>query len=285
MCNLIYCIVRGGKTVRKKYMLLLTLIGLAAFLSGCTEINEPITSESEGIWNSLFVYPLSWSIIKIAELLNNSYGLSIIIITLVIRLILLPLNIKQLKSTRAMQKIQPQLLEIQKKYSSKDQKTQQKLQEETMKLMQKYNVNPLAGCLPILVQMPILVAIYHAIMRTEQIKTHSFLWFELGVPDPYFILPVLVAGGMYLQQKLMMSVNSSSSAMSNPQMQLQLKMMNVMMPLMLGGMTLFLPSALGIYWLTGSIFMIIQVLLINKPMMKQEGEENSSNANNGGKKK
>ena len=270
--------------MRKKYLLLLTMIGLVALLSGCMQINEPITSESEGIWNSLFVYPLSWTIIKIAELLNNSYGLAIIIITLVIRLILLPLNIKQLKSTRAMQQIQPKLQEIQKKYSSKDQKTQQKLQEETMKLMQKHNVNPLAGCLPILVQMPILVAIYHAIMRTEQIKTHSFLWFELGVSDPYFILPVLVAGGMFLQQRLMMSVNSNSAAASNPQMQLQMKMMSVVMPLMLGGMAFFLPSALGIYWLTGSVFMIIQFFFVNKPMMKQN-EEESSNTNNGGKKK
>lgn len=272
--------------MRKKYILLLTLIGLAALLSGCTEINEPITSESEGIWNTIFVYPLSWSVIKLAEILN-SYGLSIIIVTIVIRLLLLPLNIKQLKSTRAMQKVQPQLLELQKKYSSKDQKTQQKLQEETMKLMQKHNVNPLAGCLPILVQMPILIAIYHAIMRTEEIKTSSFLWFELGAPDPFFILPVLVAAGFYIQQKLMMSISSSSAAMSGNsqmqmQMQMQMKMMGIVMPLMLGIMTLFFPAALGLYWLTGSIFMIIQIMLVNKPMMRQEAEAAN---NNGGKKK
>lgn len=266
--------------------MLLALIGLAALLSGCTEINEPITSESEGIWNSIFVYPLSWVVIKLAEILNNSYGLSIIIVTLIIRLLLLPLNIKQLQSTRAMQKVQPQLVELQKKYSSKDQKTQQKLQEETMKLMSKYNVNPLAGCLPILVQMPILIAIYHAIMRTQEIKTSSFLWFELGAPDPYFILPILVAAGMYFQQKLMMSVNSNSAASANSemqmQMQMQMKMMNIVMPLMLGVMTIFFPAALGVYWITGSAFMIVQILLVNKPMMmKQEAEA----TNNGGKKK
>jgi len=242
-------------------------------------IDQPITSESEGIWNSLFVYPLSWVIIKIAEILNNSYGLSIIIVTLVIRLLLLPLNIKQLKSTRAMQEIQPKLQEIQKKYSSKDQKTQQKLQEETMKLMQKHNVNPLAGCLPILVQMPILVAIYHAIMRTEEIKSHTFLWFELGAPDPFFILPVLVAAGMFTQQKIMLSTNTSLQ--SNPQMAMQMQMMTFMMPLMLGVMSIFFPAALAIYWVTGSVFMIAQTLFINKPMMSN----NSNNTSNGGNKK
>ena len=79
--------------------------------------------------------------------------------------------IKQTKSTKAMQAIQPELKEIKAKYSSKDQKTQQKLQQETMELFQKHGVNPLAGCLPLFVQMPILIGIYHAIMRTSRITT------------------------------------------------------------------------------------------------------------------
>src|SRR5699024_8862708 len=93
-----------------------------------------------------------------ADLMGGNYGLSIIVVTIIIRLILLPLNVKQLKSSKAMQDIQPQLKEIQKKYSSKDANTQQKLQQETMELFQKNGVNPLAGCLPIFVQMPILIA-------------------------------------------------------------------------------------------------------------------------------
>ncbi|RDW15249.1 OxaA precursor [Oceanobacillus arenosus] len=255
--------------MRKKYLLLLILIGLVAILSGCTEIDQPITSESEGIWNTIFVYPLSWVIINIAETFNNSYGLSIIIVTIIIRLILMPLNIKQLKSSKAMQEVQPLLKEVQTKYSSKDQKTQQKLQEETMKIMKEHNVNPLAGCLPILIQMPIMLAIFHAIRRTSEINSYSFLWFELGSPDPYYILPILTAGFTFLQQKLMMSTNSSVN--SNPQMAMQMKMMLYMMPIMIGVTAIFFPAALALYWVTGNIFMVIQTLLINKPMMSSTG--------------
>ncbi|MFP3480555.1 membrane protein insertase YidC, partial [Burkholderia sp. SIMBA_057] len=80
---------------------------------------------------------------------------------------------------------------LREKYSSKDQKTQQKLQQETMALFSKHGVNPLAGCFPILIQMPILIGFYHAIMRTQAISQHSFLWFDLGEKDPYYILPIV----------------------------------------------------------------------------------------------
>src|SRR5699024_4664653 len=119
--------------------------------------------------------------------------------------------VKQLKSSMAMQAIQPEMKELQKKYSSKDQKTQQKLQQETMALFQKHKVNPLAGCLPIFVQMPILIAIYHAIMRTEALSG-DFLWFTLSEPD--YILPFIAGGATFFQQKLMMS-GAGSASMQN----------------------------------------------------------------------
>ncbi|MFD1040317.1 YidC family membrane integrase SpoIIIJ [Virgibacillus byunsanensis] len=256
--------------MRKKVLLLVMLMGLLAILSGCTEINEPITEESTGIWNEYFVMPMSWLITYFAELFNENYGLSIVIVTIIIRLVLLPLNVKQLKSSKAMQDIQPELKEIQKKHSSKDANTQKKLQEETMALFQKHGVNPLAGCLPIFVQMPILIAMYHAIMRTSEIKTHSFLWFELGVADPYFILPLVAGGATFLQQKLMMA---GSPAAQNPQMMVML----YVMPIMIGVFAVFFPSALALYWVVGNIFMVAQTLFIRKPMMK--------NANTGGEKK
>ncbi|MBY7145158.1 YidC family membrane integrase SpoIIIJ [Virgibacillus sp. NKC19-3] len=258
--------------MRKKHILLLTLIGLVVLLAGCTQVNEPITEESTGIWNTWLVYPLSQFITYLAELFNENYGLAIIIVTILARLLLLPLNIKQLKSSRAMQEVQPKLQELQKKYSSKDQKTQQKLQEETMALFQKNGVNPLAGCLPIFVQMPILMAMYHSIMRTEEISTHSFLWFELGSPDPFFILPLIAGGATFFQQKLMMAGNPSAS---NPQMQVML----YVMPIMIGVFAIFFPSALALYWVVGNVFMVAQTLLINKPMMR-----NNTN-NTGGDKK
>src|SRR5699024_2068127 len=163
----------------KKLFLIFGLVGLIVFLSGCGQINEPITSESEGIWNTIFVYPMSWLITFFADIFSN-YGVGIIIVTLIVRLLLVPLNVKQIRSQVAMQAIQPELKEIQKKYSSKDAVTQKKSQEEQMALFQKHGVNPLAGCLPLIVQMPILIAMYHAVMRTTEIMTGSFLWFELG---------------------------------------------------------------------------------------------------------
>src|SRR5699024_12094202 len=111
----------------------------------------------------------------------------------------------------------------QKKYSSKDQKTQQKLQQETMELFQKNGVNPLAGCLPIFVQMPVLIAIYHAIMRTDAIQGHTFLWFSLDSLD--YILPLIAGGATFLQQKLMMSGTQDSK---NQQMTAMLYILPIM---------------------------------------------------------
>ncbi|WP_077329833.1 YidC family membrane integrase SpoIIIJ [Virgibacillus siamensis] len=247
--------------MRKKVLLLVILTGLLAVLSGCTNYNAPISDKTEGIWAEWFVWPMAQFISYFAELFNGNYGLAIIIVTIIIRLVLLPLNVKQLKSSKAMQDIQPELKEIQKKYSSKDANTQQKLQQETMALFQKHGVNPLAGCLPIFVQMPILIAIYHAIMRYEPIQEHSFLWFELGQPDPFYILPLIAGGATFLQQKLMMA---GSPASQNPQMMI----MMYVMPIMITVFAFFFPAALALYWVVGNVFMVAQTIFIRKPMMK-----------------
>ena len=245
----------GLNLVKNKVFILVSLLFAIIFLSGCTEVNEPITSESPGIWNEIIVFPLSWLIIKIAQFFGGTwgYGLSIIVITILIRLVLLPLMIKQMKSSKAMQAIQPELLKLKEKYSSKDAVTQQKFQEEQLKLMQKYDVNPMAGCLPILVQMPILLGFYHAIMRTEEINGNSFLWFELAEPDPYFILPIVAGVLTFVQQKVLMK-----GQQQNP----QLAMMLWMMPIMIAVFGLFLPSALPLYWIVGNIFSMPKVTLL-----------------------
>ncbi|KHE71720.1 YidC family membrane integrase SpoIIIJ [Halobacillus sp. BBL2006] len=245
--------------MRNKMIALLAMAGVLTFLSGCTQVNEDITADSTGFWNEYVVYPLSQTLMFFADLTGGSYGLAIIIVTIIIRVLLLPLNVKQLKSSKAMQDIQPQLKELREKYSSKDAQTQQKLQQETMQLFQKNGVNPLAGCLPIVVQMPILIGFYHSIMRTAEIQTHSFLWLELGQSDPF--LAILTAGTTFLQQKLMMA---GGAAAQNPQMQ----MMLYIMPLMIGTFAFFFPSALALYWIVGNIVMILQTIFIRKPMMK-----------------
>lgn len=254
---------------------LLPLITL--ILSGCTEMNEPVTSESPGIWNEFVVYPLSWLIINIAGLFGHpwGYGMAIMIVTVLIRLLILPLAVKQIKSSKAMHMIQPELEKLRQKYSSKDAVTQQKLQEEQLLLLQKYDINPMAGCLPVLVQMPILIGFYHAIMRTEEIRGNLFLWFELSSPDPYYILPALAGLLTYFQQKVLMIGQPG-----NP----QTAMMLWMMPLMIVIFSLFLPAALPLYWIVGNIFTIIQSYFIKIPVAPLAETEQAASLT-GGKKK
>nr|WP_243387224.1 YidC family membrane integrase SpoIIIJ [Bacillus kexueae] len=251
--------------MKRRILLLLGLVALVSVLAGCTEINEPITKESQGFWNQYIVYPLSWLITYFAELFGNDYGLSIIVVTLLIRFAILPLMIKQTQNSKAMQALQPEMLKLREKYSSKDQQTQQKLQQETMALFQKHGVNPLAGCFPLLVQMPILIGFYHAIMRTQEIANHNFLWFDLGERDPLFILPILAGVLTFVQQKLMMAGTETM----NPQMQTMLWLM----PIMIVIFAITFPAALSLYWVVGNIFMIVQTLVIKGPDIRNASEK------------
>jgi YidC/Oxa1 family membrane protein insertase len=259
--------------VKKRLLAVLVLIGLVTVLSGCMEYNQPITEESSGFWNEYIVYPLSLLITKVSEFFNGSYGLGIIIVTLIIRLAILPLMIKQTKNSKAMQALQPEMQKLREKYSSKDAQTQQKLQQETMGLFQKHGVNPLAGCFPLIVQMPILIGFYHAISRTEEIKNHTFLWFDLGLPDPLYLLPLIAGATTFIQQKMMMA----GTANQNPQM----AMMLYIMPVMIIIFAINFPAALSLYWVVGNLFMIAQTYFIKGPDIKEQKEL----AKNGGAKK
>jgi YidC/Oxa1 family membrane protein insertase len=260
--------------LKKRILLSIGLLSIFLLLAGCSQSTmQPITAESPGIWNQYIVYPLSWVITKVAELLWGYYGLSIIVVTILIRLLILPLMIKQTRSTKAMQALQPELADLKKKYSSKDQKTQQKLQQETMELFQKQGVNPMAGCLPLIVQMPILIGFYHAISRTAAIKQDTFLWFDLGEKDPYYILPIIAGITTFIQQKMMMAGTENQ----NPQM----AMMVWLMPIMIVVFAFNFPAALSLYWVVGNAFMIVQTYFIKGPDLKKA----SATGNAGGAKK
>jgi YidC/Oxa1 family membrane protein insertase len=248
--------------LKKRILLLVGVLSLFLLLTGCSEIKQPITPESKGFWNQYIVYPLSWLIKETAHLLGGSYGLSIIVVTILVRLAILPLMIKQTRSSKAMQALQPELTALRQKYSSKDQKTQQKLQQETMALFQKHGVNPMAGCFPLIIQMPILIGFYHAISRTREISQGTFLWFDLGKADPYFILPILAAVTTFIQQKIMMAGTENQ----NPQM----AMMVWMMPIMIFIFAFKFPAALSLYWVVGNIFMIVQTYFIKGPDLKAQ---------------
>lgn len=259
--------------MKKRIVPIIGLVSIMMLLAGCTEMNEPINADSTGFWNVYIVYPLSQLIIWLSAHLGHNYGWGLIATTLIIRLVLLPLMIKQVKSSKAMQAIQPEMKELQAKYSSKDQATQQALQKETMALFQKYNVNPLAGCLPIIVQMPILIGVYHAISRTKQIAGDNFLWFDLGSPDPYYILPIVAGITTFIQQKMsMVGMNS------NPQMQAQMTMMLYIMPIMIAIFAFSFPAALSLYWVVGNLFGIVQTYFIKGPELKQAAADKAGGA-------
>ena len=247
--------------MKKNLWVILTIMA-AVLLAGCGEFNQPISSESSGFWNEFIVWPLV-SVIKYFAELSGSYAIGIIIVTIIIRLCILPLTVKQIKSSKKMQEMQPKLKALQEKYASKDAETQKKYQAEMMELMQTSGVNPLAGCLPILIQMPILIGFYHAISRMnntpELFDLGNFLGIHLA--DKSIILAILAG----LLQFVVIFTGPSTD---NPQM----KMMMYIMPLMIVGFGLVLPAALALYWVVGNIVSIIQNLVIHKPWKKDAAE-------------
>ena len=245
--------------MKKKIVLLLMLTALSAFLAGCGDFREPISASSEGFWSKYIVWPLV-SLIETFKGILGTYGLGIIAVTIIIRLILLPLTLKQTQSSKQMQAIQPKLNALKEKYKSKDAVTQEKYRTEMQAVMSENKVNPVAGCLPVLVQMPILIGFYHAISRmnaSPDIPLGKFFIFDLAEPA---IALAIFAGLMQF------IVLRTGPAMDNPQM----KVMMYIMPVFIMVFGSFLPAALALYWVVGNIFSIIQNFFIYKPFKKKE---------------
>ena len=171
--------------------------------------------------------------------------------TVIVKLILYPLTKKQIESTKAMMSIQPKMKEIQEKY--KDDK--QRLNMELANLYKNEGVNPLAGCLPLLVQMPIMIGIFYGIRDFSYAGPSNFLWMEtISNPDPLYILPILSALTTFIQSKQTMPDTSSP----------QNKIMLYFMPLFIGYISLNFPAGLVIYWVVMNIMQIGQQALMNK---------------------
>jgi len=180
----------------------------------------------------------------------GNYGLAIIGITILIKLVLLPLTLKQDRSMSAMKKLQPELDALKTKYKNDP----QTLNQKTVELYKIHKVNPASGCLPILLQMPILFALFGVLRKTGEgaviTQGSTFLWLSLSTPDPYFILPLLNGAVSYFQQKLM----SASQGAANPQM----KMMTYMFPVMMIFISYKMPSGLQLYWFVSSLASVAQ---------------------------
>jgi YidC/Oxa1 family membrane protein insertase len=220
------------------------------------------------LWNTFILQPIMNSLIALSTLLADNFGLAIIALTIVVRVALFPLTIRQTQSTKALQSLQPKIQELHKKYG----RNQQKLQQETMKLYKEAGINPL-GCLwPMLIQLPIWIALYQSIIRALaytpenllDLSRHLYSWtlvsqavplnerfLMLNLSEPNFILAILVGGTMWLQQKMV------TAPATDPKQKSMTQMTTMMMPLMFGMFCLSFPSGLALYWVISNIISIV----------------------------
>lgn len=184
-----------------------------------------------------------------------SYALAIVILTVIIKVVLYPLTKKQMISMKMMQQLAPKIKEIQEKYKKKD---PQKMQQKIMDLYRDNNVNPMAGCLPILIQMPILIALFQALYNFEFINPqHAYIFIiNLAERDPTYILPILAAATTYFQSKL--TTNTADSTQ---------RMLLYTMPILIGWISATVPSGLALYWVVFNLTGAIQQLFINKHVL------------------
>ena len=223
------------------------------------------------VWNGIIIHPMINSLVLLYGIFFNSFGLSIVVFTLVIRAIMIPLTVKQSRQLKMMSALQPKLKELQARYT----KDRQRLSQETMRLYKEQGVNPL-GCLgPMFIQLPIWIGLYQGILQTlpstpeklvdlsqklyswlpivhEVIPLDSsFLWLDLAERDPTPLLPVLVGASMFLMQKM------TTMPAADPRQESTNRMMLWMMPLMFGFFTTTFPSGLALYWIISNVVGIV----------------------------
>jgi len=241
------------------------------------------------MWDALIVNPMTNALLLFYSVVGNNFVVAIAIFTILIRLLTLPLNLRQQRSSLKMQAMQPQIQAIQKKHKDNP----AKMQEE----FRKIGYNPaemLTGCLPLLLQFPILIGLYQAIIKllgstpqalfelTDRVYAsvanwvelasllpiqNTFLWMNLAQPDPYFVLPVLVLITMYAQQKVMMPPQNQQSQKDNPMAGMSQSMLYTM-PIMFGFFSMQFPAGLSIYFVLANIIGIGQGILTLKTMPK-----------------
>lgn len=260
----------------KRLVLVLGIVVLVLTVSGCAAPTagniQPISHTSGSWWDRYVLYYLSQFILWIASLVNNSYGWAIVIFTIIIRIILFPLQALSIKSMAKQQKLQPQMDALRKKYSGTDVETRQKLQAETSKLYKEAGVNPYVGCLPLLIQLPIMWGLYQAIYRTPELMNGKFLWMDLGRPDPYYIMPILAAVFTFM--------SSYISQMSQPQSSQNgmTKSMTYVMPVIIGVSAIGIQSAISVYWVISNLFQVVQTFILQNPFKYQREMEQQKEA-------
>ena len=245
-------------------------------LPACSDF-KATSGKYEGIWTSLFVKPLAFILILLGKNIGN-YGISVIIISLIIRFIAYPITRKTAMQSEIMKKAQPELQKIQKKYKGKeDQESMMKQNQEMMAVYKKYGINPMGGCIFAMIQLPIFIAFFEAIQRTPAIFEDRFLGLQLGTTPAigistttfyaYASLVIIIGFSTFFSMRMATAGNATDPSM---------KMMPVMMTGMIVITGIFMPTGLGIYWVTSNMFTLIQNYLVKRSNVKDGKTQVSS---------
>lgn len=269
---------------RQKFLLFVLVAGMALLLGGCGVNHEGVdlvNTAPSGIWQTLVVWPLGRSLIWIDNFLQaanipHHWGFAIIAFTLFVKVVTFPLTVSQIRGMQAQKDLQPKIQELQKKYG----KDREKLSREQMKLYQEAGVNPLSGCLPLVIQMPVLIGLYSALIALgPSLEDASFFWipnlafprytaglswiseaFQVGdyqMLGAYLFLPVLLVISQLFMQKWMTPPTPSTGDNSNPMAGMSKQLM-FMMTFMFGFFTLQVPAGLTLYWVTSNGLQMLQ---------------------------
>lgn len=230
------------------------------------------------MWELLVINPMINLLLLFYRFLGQQTIIAIAVLTLLVRLLVLPLTLRQQKSVQRLQELQPELEKIQKKYA----KDPEKRAQEQMKIYQKAGVNPLGGCLPTLLQFPILIGLWQSIVRVLAVSPldllklsqnvwpfipnlstlipldSQFLWLDLGQPDRFFVLPVLVVVTSWLSQKI------STPPPADPNSAAMTQQMQIMMPLMFGMISISYASGLSIYFVISNLITLITQYFVKR---------------------
>lgn len=234
-----------------------TMPFLLLLLTGCQSVEN-----KEGFFYSTFVKPMDMLLDFLGnEVFNGSYGMAIIAITLAIRLVLMPFMLRTYKSQSMMKVkmdiVRPQMEDIQARLkAAQTQEEKLAIQNEMMTLYRENNINPFnMGCLPMIIQMPVIMGLYFAILYSPDVKSHEFLWFDLGSPD---LIMTVIAGIIYFIQAKV-SLWTVSEAQKS-----QMKLMVYVSPIMIVIISFSAMAALPVYWAVGGLFLVIQTIIGRK---------------------
>ncbi|WP_026962692.1 YidC/Oxa1 family membrane protein insertase [Alicyclobacillus herbarius] len=232
---------------RNRKWLWLTSGLLLMFVSGCGMYPSAPGKWPQGAWGDVLKF-VSHLLDVFAQALGGDYGLALLVLTVLVRLLIMPFFIKQIRYSKAMQQMQPEMARIRDKYRNDPQKMQQEMQ----KLWQEAGVNPMAGCFPMLLQLPVLYALFGAIEGNVHMAQSTFLGiFQLGQPDHYYILPFVAALTTFLSSRVMMIGQD-----------MQQKWMLFVMPVFIFIMATRFASGLALYWVYTNLFTAAQAYFI-----------------------